>query len=409
MSTTQEPSKPTGPGGTLPMLVVERSVPTVRKESRIRPVFRVLRFVPLIMALILIGGIIGLYFQPPGMRKVMAILNLSPGGGTSNPIAVPAPPPQPPAPAQTRAVLGLGKLLPEGEVITIAPPYGAGDARIARLLVEEGQRVEAGALLGVLDNERPLQSALETAKASLAAKQAVLLQVKSATAASRAEAQAALSRAEAVAQNAARDFERVEELKRKGFAADQAHDLRRTQLDEANREVERARASLSRFVSDDLDKQPDVVVAARNADAAAADLQRAQADMDRAYIRAPRAATVLSINGRPGEKPTAAGIMNLGDIDHMKAEVEVYQTEISRVALNARVELTAEALPEPLRGTVARIGLEVGKQTLVDPSPAANTDARVIKVTVQLDEASNAVARRFTNLPVRARILPVAP
>ncbi len=73
------------------------------------------------MALLLTGGVIGLYFQPPGVRKVMGWLALSPGGGTSNPIAIPAPPRNPdagkPAP---RAVLGLGKLMPEGEVITIA-------------------------------------------------------------------------------------------------------------------------------------------------------------------------------------------------------------------------------------------------------------------------------------------------
>lgn len=361
------------------------------------------------MALVLTGGVIGLYFQPPGVRKVMEWLNLAPGGGTSNPIAVPAPPRQPAAKPQPRPVLGLGKLLPEGEVMTIAPPYGAGDARIARILVEEGQRVESGALLGVLDNEKPLQSALEAARANLASKEAVYGQVRASTIAARAEARAALARAEAVAQNAAREFDRAEELRRKGFAADQVYDQRKTQLDEANRDVERNRASLSRYGEGDPEQQPDVVVAARNVDAARAEIQRATADLDRAYIRAPRAATILSIHARVGEKPAATGIMNLGDIDHMKAEVEIYQTEIARLVVDAPVELVAEALPQPLNGRISRIGLEVGRQTLVDASPAANTDARVIKVTVKLDEASNAVARRFTNLQVRARIQPAQP
>lgn len=391
----------------LPMLVVERGVPAFATTRRFPGWLKPLRFVPVIMALLLTGGVIGLYFQPPGVRKVMGWLALAPGGGTSNPIAVPAPPRNPdagkPAP---RAVLGLGKLMPEGEVITIAPPYGAGDARLARMLVNEGDRVAAGQLLGVLDNEKQLISALETARANLAAKEAVLAQVRNATMAGRAEAQAALARAESVAQTAARDFDRAEELRRRGFAADQTFDQRKAQLEEARREVERLKAALTRFGDGDLDKQTDIVVAARNVDFARADADRAQADLERGSIRAPRAGTILSITTRPGEKPGAGGILNLGDIDHMKAEVEVYQTEIFRVAVDAPVDLVAEALPHPLKGRVVRIGLEVTKQTLVDPSPAANTDARVIKVTVALDEPSNQTARRFTNLQVRARIQP---
>ncbi|HRE19675.1 MAG TPA: HlyD family efflux transporter periplasmic adaptor subunit, partial [Rhabdaerophilum sp.] len=322
-------------------------------------IFKVARFVPLLMALMLTGGVIGLYFQPPGVRKAMEFLNLKPGGGTSSPIAVPAPPG---GKAQEAAlpsqIVGLGKILPEGEVVTVAPPYGAGDARLAVLDVKEGDRVGRGSVLAVLDNEKQLIAALETAKANVAAKEAILAQVRAATTASRSEAEAALSRAETVRANAERDFERVEELRRRGFAADQTYDLRRTQRDEAVRETERLRATLSRF-SGDIDAQPDVVVAARNLDSARADLDRATADLDKAYVRAPIDATVLSISARPGEKPGLQGIMNLGDIEHMKVEVEIYQTMIGRVTLGAPVEITAEALPKPLAGKVSRIGLEV--------------------------------------------------
>ena len=53
---------------------------------------------------------------------------------------------------------------------------------------------------------------------------------------------------------------------------------------------------------------------------------------------------------------------------------------------------------------MTRVGLEVGRQTLVDASPAAHTDARVVKVRVALDPASSQIAQRFTNLQVTARI-----
>lgn len=75
------------------------------------------------------------------------------------------------------------------------------------------------------------------------------------------------------------------------------------------------------------------------------------------------------------------------------------------MAAGARVTIAADALPRPLGGAVTRIGLEVGKQSVTDASPAANTDARVVKVYVALDEPSKVIARRFTNLQVTARIV----
>ncbi len=96
--------------------------------------------------------------------------------------------------------------------------------------------------------------------------------------------------------------------------------------------------------------------------------------------------------------------MTIGAIDRMRADVEVYQNQVGLVAPGDAVEITAEALGRKLTGTVQRIGLEIARQTLVDPSPAASTDARVVKITVALDPDSQAVAGRFTNLQVIARI-----
>jgi HlyD family secretion protein len=394
----------------LPLVVVQRGPGAVAFPSRWRRVFRVARFVPVVWALVAIGGVVGLYFQPPGLQKLMGLLQLQPGGGTSSPMAVPVSPgggrmggsaPAFPAP---RIVVGLGKLVPEGEVVTVAPPFGAGDARVATLLVSEGDRVEQGDVLATLDSERSLLAAVEMARAQVASREATLAQVRWSVQASRDEARASLARAESAFQNAVREFERVDALRQRGIAAEQSYDQRRTARDEAARDVERARATLSRYGSHEDDRQTDVLVAARNVDAAKADLARALADLDKASVRAPLTGTVLTIHVRPGEKPGALGLMNLGDIERMNAEVEVYQSQIGRVALGDSVELTAEALAQALRGVVTRIGLEVGRQTLVDANPAAHTDARVVKVTVALEPESSQLAQRFTNLQVTARI-----
>jgi len=392
------------PARDLPLLVVRRDegAVTIAHISRTRRAFRVLRFVPLIMLLVMAGGLIGLYFQPPGLRKVMALLSLQPGGGTSNPIAVPVER-KPSPPATPHLVVGLGRLLPEGEVVTVATPFGAGDARIAALNVSEGQFVAQGELLAVLDNERQLLAAVDYARAGAASREAALVQTRAAVAASRDEASAALGRAEASADNAERELERVEELRRKGYAADQTYEQRRTARDESRREVERLRATLSRYAGD-AEAQADIVLAMRTLDAARAELRRAEAELEKAYVRAPLGATIIAVNARPGEKPGAQGIFKLGAIDRMKAEIEIYQSLIGKVAIGDRVEIRAEALPRPLSGTVERIGLEVARQTATDPSPAANTDARVVKVHAALDPESAMLARRYTNLQVTARI-----
>jgi HlyD family secretion protein len=392
----------------LPLLVIQRQPNPIGRPARWRRAVRILRFVPLVMALVAFGGVVGLYFQPPGVRMLMAALQLQPGGGTSSPIAVPVSSNRTkmgiPAMPMPRFVAGIGKLMPEGEVVVVAPPFGAEDARVAALKVAEGERVERGQILAVLDSEQAFLAAVASARATLAAREAALAQVRVSVQASRDEARATLARAEAILQNAAREFERVETLRQRGFAADQTYDQRRTTRDEAAREVERARATLSRYGSGEIDTQADVLVAARNVDAAKADIARAVADLDKAYVRAPITGTVLTTHVRAGEKPGSQGLMNLGDLERMKAEVEVYQTQIGRIALDAPVEVTAEALPAALKGKVTRIGLEVGRQTLVEANPAALTDARVVKVTVALDPNSSQIAARFTNLQVTARI-----
>lgn len=389
----------------LPLPVVDRARPTEPRRPW-RSLIRVAGIVPVVMGLMLTGAVVGLYFQPPGPRVIMGWLGLQPGGGTSDPIAVPVTSPRAPLaqPVQRPVVVGLGRVQPEGEVLVVAPPFGAGDARVAALRVKEGDRVERGAVLAVLDSERQYQAAIEASRATLAAREAALAQTRAITRAARDEARASLARAETSAANAARELERVETLRQRGFATDQTYDQRRTTLLETQRDVERARATLSRYGTDDIDMQADVVLAARNRDSARADLARAEADLDKALAIAPLSGTVLTIHAQPGEKPGTQGIMTLGDIDRMNVEVEVYQTHIGRVSLGASVEVAAEAFGRPLHGTVVRIGLEVVRQTLIDPSPAANTDARVVKVLVALDAQSNPVARRFTGLQVTARI-----
>ena len=353
------------------------------------------------------GGVIGMYYQPPALQKFYALTDLQPGGGANRPIALPPEIELPPAMAETLLptdVIGLARLMPRGDVAIVAAPYGAGDARVAEILVSVGDTVTRGAPVARLDNREALEGAVLTAEANLAVRQATLAQIRSAIAASRAEAQATLDQVRTTAREAATNLARTEDLAERGVSTGATLDAARTAAEEAALAVQRAEATLSRFTAGALEDQPDVVVAARNVAAAEAELTRARMDLARAEVRAPIEGTILDIHATPGQRPPAEGIMEMGDTRAMMAEVEVWQDRIAAIAVGQPVELAAPALGRSLRGTVERIGLTVGRQGLISDDAAANSDARVIRVLVMLDADSSLLASRYVGLEAVARI-----
>lgn len=353
------------------------------------------------------GAVIGLYFQPPALQKFYALTGLQPGGGSDRPIALPPDIDLPPRMAETMLpsdVVGLARILPRGDISIVAAPYGAGDARLSGILVTIGDQVEKGAPLAWLDNRSALDSAVLMAEANLAIREAALMQTRAAVAASRDEAQAALDQAAANAAEAASSLARTEELFQRRVATEATLDAMRTAAAQATLAVTRAEATLKRFSAVALDDQPDVVVAARNVDAARAELARAKLDLDRAAVVAPISGTILDIHATPGQRPPAQGIMEMGDTSQMMAEVEIWQDRISAVAQGQPVELVTVALGQTLHGRVDSIGLTVGRQGMISDDAAENKDARVIRVMVALDQPSSELAARFTNLEVIARI-----
>lgn len=267
-----------------------------------------------------------------------------------------------------------------------------------------GDVVSRGAPVARLDNREALEGAVLSAEANLAVRQATLAQTRSAVAASLAEAQATLDTARAALRQAEASLARTEGLAERGVATSVTLDASRTAAEEAALSVQRAEATLARFTATALDDQPDVIVAARNVAAAQAEVTRAGMDLARAEVRAPIDGTILDIHTTPGQRPPAQGIMDMGDISVMMAEVEIWQDRISAVAVGQPVELAAPALGRSLRGTVHAIGLTVGRQGLISDDAAANSDARVFRVLVMLDEGSSALAARYVGLEAVARI-----
>lgn len=363
--------------------------------------------IPLLILTLFTGAVIGMYFQPPGLRVFFDTTGLEPGAGTDTPIAV--------AISQVKTqeqiavisdgdVVALGRIIPRGDVISVATPSGAGDARIADVRVSVGDDVEANDILAVLDNLPQLRSAVASAEAALRVREANLTQTRVSNAASRAEAQASLERAQAAADVAQSELDRITTLLERGVTTRATFDQTVATATQAARDVERAQATLSRYATSSEVVQADIAVAEANLDAARATLASAEQDLDRAYVRAPERGKVLDINVRTGERPGTEGIIDLGDTSQMTVEAEVYQTMIGRVTIGDPVVVSADALAQDLTGTVTAVGLEIGRQSITSDDPAANTDARVVDVIVTLDEASSRIAAPFTNLEAVVRI-----
>lgn len=353
------------------------------------------------------GAVLGMYFQPPGLRTFYALTGLKPGGGTEFPMALPPDIKLPEKMSETLLptdVVGLARLMPRGDVSIVAAPYGAGDARIAEILVAIGDRVEKGTPVARLDNLPALESAVLAAEANLAIREATLMQIRTTVEASRDEAQAALDQAIASAADADANLTRTEELFKSSVATKATLEKDRTAAMVAKLAVARAEATLRRFSSVALDEQPDVKVAARNVEAARADLARAKLDVERSTVFAPIAGTILDIHATPGQRPPVEGIMEMGDTRQMMAEVEVWQDRVSGLRDGQPVEIMAAALGHTLQGKIDSIGLTVGRQGLISDDAAENKDARVVRVLVALDAPSSARAARFTNLEAIARI-----
>jgi HlyD family secretion protein len=394
-----------GQGTDLPLeIIAKNSTVAVPSRLRFRARYLLVLLVPLLM---FSGAVIGMYFQPPALQKFYALTGLQPGAGSASPIALPPEIILPKDMAETmRAsdVVGLARLMPRGDISYVAPPYGAGDARVAEVLVAEGDVVKQGAMVARLDNQAQLESAILLAEANLAVRQATLVQTRAAVENSRNEALASLAQAQSIAAEATASLSRTNDLSAHGVTTQSALDAAIAAERQATAAVEKAEATLARYAAAKVEDQPDVIVASRNLEAVQAELARAHNDLVRSAVVAPISGTVLNIHARPGQKPPTEGLMEMGDTSQMMAEAEIYQDRISLVAIGQPVELVAAALNRTLQGRVATIGLTVGRQGLLSDDTAANTDARVIRVMVELDEASSAIAARFTNLEVIARI-----
>ncbi|MFM6191354.1 MAG: ABC exporter membrane fusion protein [Planktothrix sp.] len=375
---------------------------------------------------------------------------------------------------EVKTVTALGWLEPQGEIIQLSAPQSNSGSRVDQLLVKEGDWVEAGTTIAILDSRDRLQAALEQAKTEVEVAQARLDQVQAGAKQGEIEAQkarfqrnqaelegqmitqkaaiatleaqlrgersaqeATLDRIEAELKNAETNCQRYETLYADGAVSAQDRDseclqaetsLKRLQEAQANlnetitsrqEQIREAQANLSRTIAT-VDQQiveaeatltavtevrpVDIQLAKSELTKAQVSVKQAKANLEQAYVRSPHGGRVIEIHTQAGELISNQGILELGQTQQMYAVAEIYDSDIPKIRPEQTAIITADALPQPLKGTVEEVGLRVKKQSALDIDPTTNIDARIIEVRVKLDETSSQKAESLTNLQVKVTI-----
>jgi HlyD family secretion protein len=321
------------------------------------------------------------------------------------------PPPPPVVQQPIRTVTALGRLEPISELRRIAAPTtGPGQPTLLKLLVERGERVKAGQLLAVLDNQPQLEAAVNAARAEVNLARSQLAIARADAGSGEASQRAKVRSLEAQQRTAATEARSYQSLYASGAVSAEDRDNRQLTLDTVTAALEEARALLvrqqARSSAGTGGVDLDVEAAQRSLEAAEANLQRAIASRNDNLIHAPIDGTVLQVFARAGEAPGSAGILQIGQISRMQVVAEVYESDLPRVKPGQPVRITSPALEEPLQATVEQIGAIVLRQNVINTDPSANNDNRVVEVRAPLTPGSHRRAARFTNLQVRVVIGP---
>jgi HlyD family secretion protein len=347
-----------------------------------------------------------------------------------------------PAPAvsvpQITKVTALGRLEPRGEVIQLSAPTSVEGSRVAQLLVKQGDKVKAGQVVAILDSRDRLLASLEQAKEQVSVAQSKLAQVKAGAKAGEIDAQkatitriqaeqqgeitaqeATVARLEAELRNAQTEYQRYQMLYREGAESASRRDTKRLTLETIQQQLNEAKANLNRVkqarqeqikeakatLTRIAEVRPvDVQAAQAEVNSAIAAVKRAQADLDLAYIKAPKDGQILNIYTWPGEVVKTDGIADLGQTDQMYVVAEVYESDVSKVRIGQLARITSSAFSGELAGTVDEVGLQVRKKDVLNTDPVADIDSRVVEVKIRLDAAATQKVAGLTNSQVKVAI-----
>lgn len=287
--------------------------------------------------------------------------------------------PSPPA----AAVSGNGVVEPAQPETRVG---AASAGTIARIAVQEGQRVVAGELLVELDR-RVEAGALAAAESEVVAARAELDRaVRGSRAedikAARADADAARSRS-ALAVGV---LERVERAAASGAITGDELDRTRREAEAAQAGTRAASAREQATISGS--RREDIQLARAKLVTAEARRDQAAAIHDRMAVRSPVAGEVLQVKYRAGEyyQPTGEPLVLVGETASLRVRVDIDERDIGKIAVGSAVIVRASAFPGvDHAGRIVAVGRRMGRKNVRVDDPTERNDTKVLEVLVALD------------------------
>ena len=216
--------------------------------------------------------------------------------------------------------------------------------RIQRILVEEGQKVEAGELLAELDPVR-YEAAAEQAKAQVAAQREVLSRL---LAGSRPEeiqeARARVKAAEAALRDAEPTHRRTKILAQSQYVSQQQLDNTEASLNTARANLDGAQQTLTLAIKGP--RQEDIEVARAQLKAYEAALRKAEEELSDTRLYAPEHAVVQDRILEPGDMASPqTPVFTLALSNPLWVRAYVSEPDLGKIALGMHAEVKTDSFP----------------------------------------------------------------
>ncbi len=287
-----------------------------------------------------------------------------------------------------RWIAAPGRVEPISEEIKLGAELSG---KLKAVLVEEGQRVQRGQVIALLEDS-DYRARVAAAEASLLLREAELRRVlNGARDQERREARAAIKEAEALRENARTELERRQSLYRTG-------DIAREEAERAQRQYDVAYARYQAAVErhsfvDAAAREEDRARAEAAVASAKAQIAETRALLDKTVVRAPLGGVVLRKHLKTGESVSSGqmgggsqAIVTLADDSRLRVRVEVDETDIGRLQVGQRAYVRADAYGEKqFQGQVIRIGEVLGRKAVLTDQPVEKVDTKVLEVLLELE------------------------
>lgn len=227
--------------------------------------------------------------------------------------------------------------------------------RIVDLPVEEGQRVEPGALLARLDDADYRQK-VRIGEATVNVRESSLALMRAGTREQEVKAsEQTMLGAQADLEEKKLDYDRAQRLFSKDELSTQDRDLANTALKRAEATFRAAQQHYNEAVEGS--RKEDIAIARANLTAAHADLGLSRVNLDYTTLRAPSAGVITVREAELGEVVIpGTPVVTLADLDHIWLRAYIAETDLGRIRWGQEATITTDTYPgKQYRGRISFI------------------------------------------------------